>query len=97
MQPDALAARGKLSLVLQLMGDYPAAARELEYVLAKDPNNVEFMLRLGLLHADRRNHTSRPEERARATEEATRWLRKVLEAQPENVVASRTLESLRGP
>jgi tetratricopeptide (TPR) repeat protein len=97
LQPDAVAARGKLSLALQLMGDYPAAARELEHVLAKDPNNVEFMLRLGLLHADRYHHASRPEERTRAAEEAARWLRKVLEAQPENVVASRTLESLRAP
>lgn len=96
LQPDAVAPRGKLALALQLAGDYPAAERELRRVLEKDAENVEFMLRLGLLNADRRNHASRPEERVRATEEAARWLRRVLELQPENAVASRALESLRG-
>lgn len=96
LQPDAAPPRGKLALVLEMMGDYAAADRELRTVVEKDPENVEFMLRLGMLHVDRRNHLTQPAERQKAAEEASRWLRKVLEAQPENALASRALESLKG-
>jgi tetratricopeptide (TPR) repeat protein len=96
LQPDSVPAHGKLALALQLLGDYPAADRELRRVLDKDPENVEFMLRLGLLHAERHLRATQASERQRASEEASRWLRKVLELQPENALASRTLESLKG-
>jgi tetratricopeptide (TPR) repeat protein len=96
LQPDSAQARGKLALVLELSGDYAAADRELRRVLEQEPDNVEFMLRLGLLYVDRRNHLTQPPERQRAADEAARWLRKVLEAQPENALASRALESLKG-
>jgi tetratricopeptide (TPR) repeat protein len=95
LQPESAPARGKLALALQLMGDYPAADRELRKVLDKDPENVEFMLRLGLLHAERHLRASQAPEREKAASEASRWLRKVLEAQPDNALASRTLDSLK--
>jgi hypothetical protein len=64
-------------------------------VLERDPDNVEFALRLGLLHAERAGRAPTAESRRGAVAEAERWLRQVLEAQPENAVASRALASLR--
>ncbi|WP_342382007.1 tetratricopeptide repeat protein [Myxococcus stipitatus] len=96
LTPDSIPARGKLALVYQLEADYPAAERELRYVVEKDPENVEFSLRLGLLFTEQSMKSSRPQVRKSAAEEAERWLSKVLEAQPENAVASRALQSLKG-
>nr|WP_211194382.1 tetratricopeptide repeat protein [Pyxidicoccus fallax] len=96
LTPDALPPRGKLALVYQLEGDYPAAERELRYVVEKNPENMEFTLRLGLLFTEQAMKSSRPETRKTAAGEAERWLGKVLEAQPENAVASRALQQLKG-
>ncbi|HZI11477.1 MAG TPA: tetratricopeptide repeat protein [Myxococcus sp.] len=95
LQPDAIPPRGKLALVHQLEGDYAAAERELRHVVEKDPENMEFTLRLGLLFTEQALKTTRPEARKTAAGEAERWLRKVLEAQPENAVASRALQQLK--
>jgi tetratricopeptide (TPR) repeat protein len=95
LQPDAVPPRGKLALVYQLEGDYPAAERELRHVVEKDPENMEFSLRLGLLFTEQALKSSRPETRKTAAGEAERWLGKVLESQPENAVASRALQQLK--
>ncbi|NOK17162.1 tetratricopeptide repeat protein [Corallococcus carmarthensis] len=96
LTPDSVPARGKLSLVYQLEGDYAAAQRELKYVADKDPENTEFALRLGLLYTDEAQKARRPEERQKAVSEAERWLGKVLETQPDNAVASKALQVLKG-
>ncbi|RJS16840.1 hypothetical protein DRW03_29680 [Corallococcus sp. H22C18031201] len=96
LQPDAVAPRGKLALVYQLEGDYAATERELRRVLDKDPDNTEFSLRLGLLFTEQALKSRRPEERKKATGEAEQWLGKVLETQPDNAVASRALQQLKG-
>ncbi|QRK13985.1 tetratricopeptide repeat protein [Archangium violaceum] len=96
LEPDEEAPRGKLALVLQLEGDWAGAERELMAVVDKDPENVEFTLRLGILFTEQARQSSRPEERREAAGKAERWLRKVLEAQPENAVASRALQQLKG-
>jgi tetratricopeptide (TPR) repeat protein len=93
--PDSPAAHGKLALVHQLDGNWPAADKELRAVLDKDPENLEFMLRLGVLHTERFAKSKSPSERDQASVEATRWLEKVLEAQPENAIASRALARLK--
>ena len=95
--PDAVPPRGKLALVLQLEGDWAGAERELMRVVDRDPENLEFTLRLGILFMEQAKQSSRPEERREATQKAERWLRKVLEAQPENVMASRALQQLKSP
>ncbi len=95
LQPDATAPRGKYALVLQLQGDFAAANRELRSVVERQPENLEFLLRLGLLHFERRKQAQTTEAREQATMEAEAWLRKVLALQPENAVASRALEALR--
>ncbi len=97
LQPDALPPRGKLALVLQREGDWAGAERELRHVVEKDPENLEFTLRLGILFTERAQRATRLEERRAASAEAEQWLRKVLEAQPENAVASRALQQLKGP
>ncbi|TSC24703.1 tetratricopeptide repeat protein [Corallococcus sp. Z5C101001] len=96
LQPDSAPARGKLSLVYQLEGDFAAAQRELKIVAEKDPENTEFALRLGLLYTDEAQKARRPEERQKAANEAERWLGKVLETQPDNAVASKALQVLKG-
>ena len=93
--PESAAAHGKLALVYQLDGNWPAADKELRVVLDKDPENLEFILRLGVLHTERFAKARSPTEKDQASAEATKWLQKVLEAQPENAIASRALERLK--
>ena len=95
LDPDASPARGKLALVYQLEGDWPGADRELRRVVDKQPENMEFMLRLGTLHAERYLKARQPAEKKAAGEEAVKWLTKVLDAQPENALASRALETIK--
>jgi tetratricopeptide (TPR) repeat protein len=95
LQPDAVPPRGKLALVYQLEANYPAAERELRHVVEKDPENMEFTLRLGLLFTEQALKARRPEERRTAGEEAEKWLLKVLEGQPDNAVASRALQQIK--
>jgi tetratricopeptide (TPR) repeat protein len=97
LQPDEVPPRGKLALVYQLEGDWAGAERELMQVVERDPENLEFSLRLGLLFAEQARQSSKPEERRQASEKAEKWLRKVLEAQPENAMASRVLQQLKTP
>ncbi len=97
LQPEEIAPRGKLALVYQLEGNWAGAERELMRVVDKDPENVEFALRLGILFTEQAKQSSKPEERRQATEKAEKWLRKVLETQPENAVASRALQQLKSP
>lgn len=92
--PDSRAARGKLALVLQLEGDYAGADQQLREVLRTDPGNVEFMLRLGVLHLENRTRAPSAGDRRRSEAEAARWLREVLKAEPENAIASRGLQSM---
>lgn len=93
--PESAPARGKLALVYQLDGNWPAAARELQSVLDREPENLEFMLRLGVLHTERYTKARTEAERTDASTEASKWLEKVLEQQPENALASRALERLK--
>jgi tetratricopeptide (TPR) repeat protein len=92
--PDEAPAHGKLALVYQLEGDWPAADRELHLVVDKDPDNTEFVLRLGVLHTERFTRARTSEERTAASAEAIKWLAKVLERQPDNAIASRALETV---
>jgi tetratricopeptide (TPR) repeat protein len=95
LSPDSVPARGQLAVVYQLEGDFPAAERELRRVVEKDPENMEFALRLGLLFAEQSTRTRKPEERKAAGEEAEKWLLKVLEEQPDNALASRALQQVK--
>jgi tetratricopeptide (TPR) repeat protein len=95
LRPDDVAARGKLALVFQLEGDWPAADRELKAVMDKEPGNLEFALRLGVLHTERFTKAKTAAERKQAAEEAAKWLQQVLDAQPENAIASRALERVK--
>ncbi len=97
LAPDDTNAHGKLALVYQLEGNWPAADRELKAVLDKDADNVEFMLRLGVLHTERFTKAKNPAEKKEAAAEASKWLEKVIEAQPENALASRALERVKRP
>lgn len=97
LRPDDWGARGKLALVFQLEGNWPAADRELKAEHELRPENLEAVLRLGLLHTERYLKVKPQAERAAAQAEATRWLQKLLEEQPENALASRALERVKQP
>jgi Flp pilus assembly protein TadD len=97
LQPDQAPPRGKLALVLQLEGDWAGAERELMHVVEREPDNLEFTLRLGILFTEQARQSTRPEERREAKAKAEQWLGRVLEAQPENAVASRALQQLKKP
>ena len=89
----ALARRATRSSLFD--GNFPAADKELRVVLDRDPENLEFMLRLGVLHTERFAKARTQAEKDQASTEATLWLNKVLEAQPENAIASRALARLK--
>lgn len=95
LDPASVPARGKLALVYQLEGDWPAAERELKVVLAQDENNPEFLLRLGVLHTERFRRARAPQEKREAAQQAESWLRKVLQLQPDNAIASAALEAVQ--
>ncbi len=95
LQPDVAPPRGKLAMVYQLEGDFPAAERELRRVVEKDPENMEFALRLGLLFTEESLKARKPEERKASSQEAEKWLLKVLEEQPDNALASRALQQIK--
>ncbi len=97
LRPDWTPGRGKLALAMQLQGDWAAADGQLRAVLDREPENVEFMLRLGILHFERHSRARGESERKDASKEAEVWLRKVLAAQPGNAVAARALEALKAP
>lgn len=96
LAPEDVGARGKLALVYQKERNWPAADRELKTMLSKDPDSVAFMLRLGVLHTERFLSTKDRLEKETAAREAAGWLRKVLDVQPENALASRALEQVKG-
>jgi tetratricopeptide (TPR) repeat protein len=97
LKPDDWPARGKLAAVLQLDGNWSAADRELRTEIDQHPNNLDAVLRLGLLHADKFVKVKSDKDRQAAKAEATRWLEKLLEEQPENALASRALERVKQP
>lgn len=97
LRPDNWFARGKLAMVFQLEGNWPAADRELKAELAQRPDNLEAALRLGLLHTEKYMKVKPAAERQAAQAEASKWLEQVLEEQPENALASRALERVKQP
>jgi tetratricopeptide (TPR) repeat protein len=97
LRPDDWPARGKLALVHQLESNWPAADREIKAELARNPDNLEATLRLGLLHTEKYLKAKAANERQAARTEATKHLEKVLEQQPENALASRALERVKLP
>ncbi|MBL8934660.1 MAG: tetratricopeptide repeat protein [Archangium sp.] len=97
LKPDNWFSRGKLALVYQLESNWPAADRELKAELEQRPDNLEAALRLGLLHTEKYLKVKTPAEKQAAQTEASKWLEQVLEAQPENALASRALERVKQP
>jgi tetratricopeptide (TPR) repeat protein len=96
LDPKSMPTRGKLAYAYQLQEDWPGAERELKTVVDKDPDNLEFVLRLGVLNAEHYKHSRTPQEKQKAASEAETYLKKILEAQPENAIASAALQIVRG-
>jgi tetratricopeptide (TPR) repeat protein len=96
LEPLAAPGRGKLALAYQLLEDWPGAERELKAVIEKEPENLEFQLRLGILNAEHFKKARTPDEKKKAAADAEGYLTKVLEAQPDNAIASAALQIVRG-
>lgn len=95
IEPLSTPTRGKLALAYQLLEDWPGAERELRSVIDRDPENLEFQLRLGVLNAEHYRKARTPAEKQRAAKEAEVWLKKILEVQPDNAIASAALQAVR--
>lgn len=96
LEPLSATSRGKLALAYQLLEDWPGAERELKAVVDKDPENLEFQLRLGILNAEHFKKARTADEKKKAASDAEEYLKKVLEAQPDNAIASAALQIVRG-
>lgn len=95
LQPDAVPPKGKLALTMELSGDYAGASRVLHEVVDKDPDNLEFLLRLGLVETERSKHAATAPEKQAAREDAEHFLNEVLKRQPDNAIASRALQDVK--
>lgn len=96
LEPLSTPTRGKLALAYQLLEDWPGAERELKAIVDREPENLEYVLRLGILNAEHYKKARTPDEKKRAQTEAEGYLKKVLEAQPDNALASAALQLVRG-
>jgi tetratricopeptide (TPR) repeat protein len=96
LDPRSNVSRAKLALTYQLQEDWPGAERELKVVVDKEPENLEFVLRLGILNAEHFKRARTPGEKEKAAKEAEVHLKKILEAQPDNALASAALQVVRG-
>jgi tetratricopeptide (TPR) repeat protein len=94
LRPDAAGPHAKLAIVCQVEGDLAAADAGFRRALEILPEDVELQLRMGLLQVERHKAAKTRAEKDAARKEAQTWLSKVLQAQPENALASRALESL---
>jgi tetratricopeptide (TPR) repeat protein len=97
LQPNAPLAHSRYALVLQLDGDFAAAEAELRRAHELAPADADLQLRLGLLFSERRKQARTAIERASHAAEAERWIRQVLESQPDNAAAAQALDQLRAP
>lgn len=95
LQPESPPARGKLATLQQLQGDFELAERNLQAILDKDPQNLEFMMRMGVLFAEKAQAAKTPEAKQAAKAKAESWLSRVLEASPQHAQASQALEQVR--
>ena len=95
LRPGDLAARQSYATALASAGSLDAAARELAFILEKEPKNVEAMLRLALVDVSRFQGEKDPALASAARARAVSQLEKVLDLQPENAFAAKTLQSLK--
>ena len=95
LRPADLGARQSLGTALIGQGALDAAAREFEAILAREPKNVEAMLRLATVDAARSRHEKDPALAAAARTRAIKRLEEVLDLQPQNLFAARTLQELK--
>lgn len=64
-------------------------------LLRKNPKNIEVLMRLGMLHMERRKREETNPEKAREWgAKAAVFFEKVLDLQPQNVFAARMLQTL---
>jgi hypothetical protein len=80
---------------MELAGDYAGASRVLHQVVDKDPENLEFLLRLGLVETASAKHAANAAEKQAHRDQAEHFLNEVLKRQPDNAIASRALEDVK--
>ncbi|MCL2012040.1 MAG: tetratricopeptide repeat protein [Cystobacterineae bacterium] len=88
-------ARLSLALCFQAENNWSAAETEFLLLLNQMPNNLELQLRAGAFYVDYFLAASSSEEKTQLRKKALPLLDKVLEAQPENALASRAKAMLK--
>ncbi|MBR2979584.1 MAG: tetratricopeptide repeat protein [Myxococcaceae bacterium] len=89
--------RARLSLGAALIGQEKLDEAETVFqrLLDDDGDNVEVLMRMGMLHMEKRKREETNPEKARALgEKAAGYFEKVLDLQPQNVFAAKMLQSI---
>lgn len=98
LNPDDSTSHKALAGAYELAGQYDKAEAELNGVVARDPKDLDALLRLGFLNEAMAKKAQTASERDQRKQQAQAAFQKVLDVQPENVAASRAIEELRaGP
>lgn len=96
LRRDDVPARISFARALQGLGEFSPAERELEAAVKNGPSNADAWLRLGLLHEEQLHRSTDPAEREARQKKAAAAYRRVLDLQPENLIAPGRLKAL-GP
>ncbi|MDR0965478.1 MAG: tetratricopeptide repeat protein [Myxococcales bacterium] len=95
LRPKDLMARLSYGAVLGNQEKFAEAEAVFQKLLDEDGKNVEVLMRLGLLYWERRKREEfNPENARRLAEKAAGYFEKVLDLQPQNVMAARMLQDL---
>lgn len=95
LAPEDPKAHKSLAGAYELAGQYDKAEAELAGVASRDPKDLDVLLRIGFLNAELGKRAATGSERQKHYDAAQAAFQKVLDAQPENVAASRALQELR--
>ncbi|MGC4114881.1 MAG: tetratricopeptide repeat protein [Myxococcales bacterium] len=95
LRPGDLQARHSYGMALLGSGSLDAAGREFDLILQKDAKNIEAMLRSAMVDVARFKREKDPALASAARERATKRLEQVLDLQPQNVFAAKTLQELK--
>jgi tetratricopeptide (TPR) repeat protein len=95
LRPDDLPAKQAYAVALFQAGSYDASSREFEAILKAEPKHVEAMLRLALVDVERSRQERDPAAASAARARAVKRLEEVLDLQPQNVFAAKTLQDLK--
>lgn len=94
LRPDDPSARQSYGMALLSTGAFDDAERQFRFLLERDEKNVEALLRLGMIYAERSRREKDPALKKVHVEKAAGFFEEVLDIQPQNVFAAKSLQQL---